>query len=69
MPKVLVTSDHVDIRHLYSSSIAEMTVTRSQLRRVLLDTGGTIIRAGNLCDLVAKHLGAGVYRLTAKERL
>ena len=59
----------VNIGHLYSSALAEMTVVRSQLRRILLDTGGMIIRAGCLCDLVAKHLGAGVYRLTAKERL
>ena len=61
-------TDAVDTRHLFSSPTAEMTVTRSQLRRILLDTGGTILRAGRLCDLVVKHLGAGVYRLTAKKR-
>ena len=58
----------VDIRHLWSSNIAELTLTRAELRRVLLDTGGTIQRYGYLCDLKAKHLGAGVYRVIAEER-
>ena len=56
------------VDHLWTSAIAEVTLTRAELRAFLLDSGGSIIRSGHLCDVKAQHLGAGVYRVTAARR-
>ena len=40
-----------------------MTVTRKQLREILLETGGSVFRWGLLCNIKSEHLGAGVYRI------
>ena len=54
--------------HLWSSAIAEITLDRKQCKAFLHATGGSILRIGRLCDIKSQHLGAGVYRITAKER-
>ena len=41
-----------------------VTMTRAELRDTLLATDGQILARGNLWDVDAKHLGAGVYRVT-----
>ena len=40
------------------------TMERDDLRAVLLQTGGNMLACGRLYDIVAKPLGAGVYRVT-----
>ena len=45
-----------------------ITLTRAELRAFLLKTDGWIMRAGRLCDIKSRHLGAGVYRVTAEPR-
>jgi len=47
---------------------ATATVTREQLREILLATGGDIIACGELYDIKNKHLGAGVYKIFLKRR-
>lgn len=42
------------------------TMTRSELRETLLATDGQILARGNVWDVVAKHLGAGIYRVTLR---
>ena len=53
---------------LWSSSDANITLTRAELRAFLLKTDGWIMRDGRLCDIKSRHLGAGVYRVTAEPR-
>lgn len=40
--------------------------TKKELREILLQTGGTVLACGYLYDIVAKNLGAGVYRVSLK---
>ena len=47
-------------------NIANETMTREDLRELLLDTGGKILTCGRLRTIVSKHLGAGIYRVTLK---
>ena len=43
-----------------------VTMTRAELRETLLATDGQILARGNVWDVVAKHLGAGIYRVTLR---
>ena len=45
---------------------ANMTMDRKDLREVLLETGGSVIARGVLYDIIAKNIGAGVYKVTLK---
>lgn len=47
---------------------ASATMTTRNLRSILLETEGSIIAKGVMWDICNKHLGAGVYRVTLKER-
>jgi hypothetical protein len=47
---------------------AQTTMPRKQLQSVLLASDGAIIACGRLWDIVSKNLGAGVYRVSLKER-
>lgn len=42
------------------------TMTRAELRATLLATGGQLLARGHLWEIVAKHLGAGVYRVSLR---
>lgn len=44
------------------------TTTRQVLREMLLKNEGCFIAAGHLWNIVAKHIGAGVYRVTAERK-
>jgi len=48
--------------------IANETMSRKDLRELLLDTGGRILTCGWLRTIVSKHLGAGIYRITLRPR-
>lgn len=38
--------------------------SRAVVREIMLQTGGSMMAAGNLYDVKAKSLGGGVYRMT-----
>ena len=40
---------------------AKPTISRKQLKELLLYSDGWLIAAGRMCDIKSKHLGAGVY--------
>jgi hypothetical protein len=40
------------------------TMTRADLKTILLETGGNMLACGRLYDIVAKDIGAGVYKVT-----
>ena len=51
-------------------NLASMTITRKDLRELLLNTNGQAIIQGRLMTIKSKHLGAGVYKITVgKEKL
>jgi len=47
---------------------ATTTVTRKQLKEILLATEGWIMACGRCWDVKGKHLGAGVYRISLEAR-
>lgn len=47
-----------------AAGIGSTTLDRADLKSLLLETGGTLICRGHLCDIRSKHLGAGVYKVT-----
>ena len=51
--------------HFYSMpKIASMTIDQKDLKELLLETGGQIIANGSLYEIISKHIGAGVYKVT-----
>jgi len=49
--------------------VARMTMTRKDLRELLLDTGGKILSCGRLRTVISKHIGAGVYEVTLSKEV
>jgi len=47
---------------------ANATMPRKELKEILLSTGGWIMACGYMWDIVSKHIGAGVYRVSLKMR-
>jgi hypothetical protein len=47
-------------------TIARETMTRKDLKELLLSTGGSVMIHGRLWDIKSKNLGAGVYKVTVK---
>lgn len=45
---------------------ANMVMEKEDLKELLLATGGSIIASGILHEIVSKHIGAGVYKVTLK---
>ena len=52
------------LNFLASCPRGNTTVTRAQLRAMLLKTDGKMFACGELFDIQSKNLGAGVYRVT-----
>jgi hypothetical protein len=52
------------LNYLASSPFGHATVTREDAHVILLETGGNVLACGCLYDIVAKPLGAGVYKLS-----
>jgi len=48
-------------------NFANMTITRKELRELLLETEGQVVIQGRLKDIKSKHLGVGVYRVTVED--
>ena len=46
--------------------LGHTTVTKDELRELLTQTGGQMMAQGSLWEIVSKHLGAEVYRVTTK---
>jgi len=40
------------------------TMEKDDLKTILMETGGSIFACGSLYDIVAKPIGAGVYKVT-----
>lgn len=49
-----------------TSDFGNITVEKDDLKAIMLQTGGTMMARGCLYDIVSKHLGAGVYKLTLR---
>lgn len=47
---------------------ANTTMARKDLKELLLNTDGYAFIQGRMYDIVPKHIGAGVYRVTVKDR-
>ena len=45
-------------------TLANMVMEKGDLKELLLNTGGSVLANGYLYDIIAKHIGAGVYKIT-----
>jgi len=55
--------------HFYRApDIANMTMTRKDLKELLLESDGWIIACGRTYDIKSKSMGAGVYRVSLEKR-
>lgn len=55
------------LNHLRSMpGVAHATVTTTELREIMLTTGGQMLANGTLWEITQKSLGAGVYRISTK---
>jgi hypothetical protein len=61
-------ANHLPDNFYTMPKVANMTLTRKQLRETLLYTGGWIIACGRIHEIKSKHLGAGVYRVNLERR-
>lgn len=46
--------------------VGNTVMEKDELKEMLLQTGGTLMARGCLYNIVSKHLGAGVYRVSLK---
>ncbi len=53
----------IDDKFLALWSGSTVMATRRELRDLLMDTGGNIMRNGRLEEVKSKHLGAGAYKV------
>ena len=49
------------------AGLAHTTMTREQLRKLLMETGGQLMASGKLWNITSKHLGAGIYKVSTKQ--
>jgi len=56
------------LNFLASLPSGNTTMSRRELKEMLLETGGMVMARGELYDIATKHLGAGVYRVSLKAR-
>lgn len=52
------------MRHLASMPQAHVTMTRDDVKAMLLGTGGNMLARGTLYDFKCRDIGAGVYKVT-----
>ena len=65
-PSAAAPKNHLRRSFYVSPGQGHTTMTRAELRETLLATGGQVLARGNLWEVAAKHLGAGVYRVTLR---
>lgn len=55
---------HRHLNFLAGHPNGHTTMTRDDAKQILLETGGNMLACGRLYDIVAKDIGADVYRLS-----
>lgn len=52
------------LNFLAGCPVGTTTMTESDLKTVLMETGGNMLACGRLYDIVGKSIGAGVYKVS-----
>lgn len=60
----MTPEQHRQLNFLAAMPSGHTTMTREDLRTILLETGGNMLVCGRLYDISSKDLGAGVYRVS-----
>lgn len=63
---MVIKYNHLKIDFYSMPQSAMTTLTSKELKETLLATDGRIIACGSSWDIISKHLGAGVHRVTLK---
>jgi hypothetical protein len=61
---VMTPEQNKQLNFLASMPTGSTTMTEHDLRTILLETGGDMLACGRLYEIVPKHIGAGIYRVT-----
>jgi hypothetical protein len=70
MPDRMKTSGWTHEAHRAANFLCGMpaygntTLERDDFRSLMLNSGGTLLAGGRLWNIVSKHLGAGVYKVS-----
>lgn len=64
----MTPESHRIINFLAGMPSGNSTITKEQLKEILLSTGGWMMACGRMYDIESKHLGAGIYKIFLKER-
>lgn len=62
----MTSEQHRQLNFLAAMPAGSTTMTKEDLRTILMETGGNMLACGTLYDIVAKPIGAGVYKVTLK---
>lgn len=60
----MTPEQHRVCNFLASLPSGNTTVEHDDVKAILLETGGNILARGRLYDIVAKPIGAGIYKLS-----
>lgn len=60
----MTPEQHRQLNFLAGMPSGHTTMTREDLRTVLMETGGNMLACGRLYDIVGRDIGAGVYRVS-----
>lgn len=60
----MTPEQHRQLNFLAGCPQGSTTMERADLKTVLMETGGNMLACGRLYDIVAKDIGAGVYKVT-----
>lgn len=57
---------HRQLNFLASMPCGTTTMNRKDTHEMLMETGGNMLACGRLYDIIAKDIGAGVYKISLK---
>jgi hypothetical protein len=60
----MTPEQHRQLNFLAATPSGSTTMTNRDLKVVLMETGGNMLACGRLYNIVAKPIGAGVYKVT-----
>lgn len=60
----MTPEQHKALNFLASCPIGHTTLLHDDVQSILLETGGNMLACGRLYDIVAKPIGAGVYKVS-----
>ena len=61
---MITPEQHRVLNFLAAMPSGHTTLKRNDVKNIMLETGGNMLACGRLYDIVAKPIGAGVYKVS-----